>query len=131
MAPKISPVINPMLTPPMNLDHTPLADRNYKIAKRQCDFDLFELHFWFQDNFLDQSDEIQLWQSILPLFVVPQSYHFPEFFLRSQASYLASKRAIIFPNGEILFTIIANSINQMPQVPHCDSLSPFSLKALR
>ena len=61
MAPKTATVINPMLTPPVDLDHIPLADRDYKIVETQCEFDLFKLRCWFPDKYLDQSDEINLW----------------------------------------------------------------------
>jgi len=114
MAPKIktdATVVNPILFPSMDLDHIPLADKDYKIAKTQCEFNLFELHWWFRDTYLDQSNEIGLWQSRLPLFIFPQSYYFPDFLLKFQASYLSSKKAIISLNGEILFTITLNNIN--------------------
>jgi len=65
------------------------------------------------------------------LYLLFPNNSFPEFFLRYQAFYLARKRAIISPNGEILFTIAVDSINKILQIPHCDSLYPFSIEALR
>lgn len=53
-------VVNLMLPPIMDIDHVPLADKDYKIFEKQCQFVLFELHFWFCDTYLDQSDEIGL-----------------------------------------------------------------------
>jgi len=50
MAPKAkldAIVINPMLSPSMDLDYITLANRDYKITKTQFEFDLFELHCWF------------------------------------------------------------------------------------
>lgn len=60
MAPKFSTTMNPMLTPPVDLDHISLADRDYNIAETQCEFDLFELRCWFPNKYLDQFDEINL-----------------------------------------------------------------------
>ena len=116
MAPKSNidaTVVNLMLPPPVDLYHIPLPDRDYKIVETKCEFDLFELRYWFPDTYLDQSDEINLWKSRLPLFVFPQSYYFPKLLLKCHASYLSSKRAIISPHCEILFTITSESINQM------------------
>jgi len=73
---------NLFLPPPVNLDQTPLADKDYLIVELKCKFDFFELHFWFRDTFLYQSDEIGLWESNLPLYLFPQTYHFPKFALK-------------------------------------------------
>jgi hypothetical protein len=69
MAPKVKPVDtseNPMIPPPVDLDHIPLADRDYKVTEPRCEFDFFELHSWMKEIFLDQSDEIGLWESNFP-----------------------------------------------------------------
>lgn len=57
MAPKRktdATVINHMLSHSMDLNHIPLASKNYKIVETECEFDLFELDYWFRDNHLDQ-----------------------------------------------------------------------------
>jgi hypothetical protein len=51
---------NRFLPPLVNLDHIPLADKDYLIVDPKCEFEFFELHFWLKDIFLDQSDEIRL-----------------------------------------------------------------------
>jgi hypothetical protein len=133
MAPKTKSaetVENPFLPPPIDLEHVPLADKDYRVAEPKCEFDFFELHFWLKDIFLDQSDEIGLWESNLPLYMFPQTYHFPEFSLKCQAHYLPSQRAIVSSSGETLFTITPESINQMLQIPRIDSASPFSIEIL-
>jgi hypothetical protein len=58
---------NPILPPPVDLDHIPLMDKDYKITELRCEFDFFKFHSWIKDIFLDQSDEIGLWESNLPL----------------------------------------------------------------
>ena len=61
-----------MLPPTFQLHHIPLVDRDYKIAEEKCEFDLFELYFWFEDNLIDQNDEIGLWECNLPLYIFPK-----------------------------------------------------------
>jgi hypothetical protein len=118
------------LPPPVDLDHIPLADKDYKITEPKCEFDFFELHLWLKDIFLDQSDEIGLWESNLPLYMFPQTFHFLEFALKCQSHYLPSQRAIVSSSGESLFTITPESINQMLQIQRSDPVIPFSIKAL-
>jgi hypothetical protein len=121
---------NPFLPPPVDLDRIPLADKDYLISETRCEFDLAELHSWFRDTFLDQSDEIGLWESNLPLYLFPQVHHFPKFTLKCQAHYLPDKRAIVSSSGETLFTITPESIDQMMQISRVESASPFTLEVL-
>jgi len=51
---------NLILPPSVDLDHIPLADKDYKIIVSRCEFYFFEFHSWLKDIFLDQSDEIEL-----------------------------------------------------------------------
>jgi hypothetical protein len=63
MAPKAKSVEtseNPFLTPPIDLDHIPLVDKDFKITDLKCKFNFFESHFSLKDIFLDESDEIGL-----------------------------------------------------------------------
>jgi hypothetical protein len=56
MAPKSKSVEteeNTFLPPPIDLDHAPLVDKDYRVAEPKCEFNLFELHFWIIDIFLD------------------------------------------------------------------------------
>jgi hypothetical protein len=131
--PKVKPADtseNPMIPPPIDLDHIPLADRDYKVTELRCEFDFFELHSWLKEIFLDQSNEIGLWESNFPLYMFPQTHHFPEFVLRCQASYFPSQRAIASSIGETLFTITSEAIDQMLQIPRNDLATPFSVEAL-
>jgi hypothetical protein len=60
---------NTFLPPPIVLDHISLAEKDYLIVEPKCEFNFFELHFWLKDIFLDQSDEIRLWESNLPFYL--------------------------------------------------------------
>jgi hypothetical protein len=79
MAPKPRPTEgeeNPFLPPPIDLDKISLVDKDRLIADTICDFDFSDLQSWLREVFLDQSDEIGLWESNLPLYLFPQIHHF-------------------------------------------------------
>jgi len=121
---------NPFLPPPVNLDWILLADKDYIISETKSKFDFVELQSWFRDTFIDQSGEIGLWQSNLPLYLFPQVYHFPKFSLKCQAHYLPDQRAIISSSGETLFLISPDAIDQMMQVPKAEPRSPLTIEIL-
>jgi hypothetical protein len=121
---------NPFLPPPVDLDRIPLADKDYLISETRCEFDVAELQSWFKDTFIDQSDEIGLWESNLPLYLFPQVHHFPEFSLKCQAHYLPDQRAIISSSGETFFSITPETIDQMMQVPRAEPRSPLTIEIL-
>jgi hypothetical protein len=121
---------NPFLPPPVDLDKIPLVKKDQLIIDTKCDFDFSDLQSWLKEVFLDQSDEIGLWESNLPLYLFPQIHHFPEFTLKCQAHYIPEQRAIISLSGEILLLITPESIDQMMQIPRDDSASPFNLEIL-
>jgi hypothetical protein len=133
MAPKTKPVEtveNSFIPPPIDLDHVPLANQDYRVAELMCEFDFFKLHFCLKDIFLDQSDEIGLWESNLPLYMFLQTYHFSDFSLKCQAHYLPSQRANVSSSSETMFTITHETINQMLQIPRTDFASPFSIEIM-
>jgi hypothetical protein len=121
---------NPFLPPPVDLDKIPLVDKDRLIAETICDFDFLDLQSWLREVFLDQSDEIGLWESNLPLYLFPQIHHFPEFTLKSQAHYILDQRAIVSSSGDVLFFITPEDIDQMMQIPRANSVSPFDLEIL-
>jgi len=45
---------NPKTSATLDLDHMPLADQYFKIVDTKCEFDLFELHHWLKQNYIDQ-----------------------------------------------------------------------------
>ena len=62
---------NPFLPPPVDLDRIPLVEKDHLIIDIRCEFNFANLHSWLKDVFLDQSDEIGLWESNLPLYLFP------------------------------------------------------------
>ncbi len=61
--------VSPLIHPPIDFHHIPLANRDYKIHETLCEFDLFEMYFWFKDKYINKSDDIQLWESNLPHYI--------------------------------------------------------------
>jgi len=73
---------NHFLPPPVDLEKIPLVDKDRLITNTKYDFDFSNLQSWLREVFLDQSDEIGLSESNLPLYLFPQIHHFPEFTLK-------------------------------------------------
>jgi hypothetical protein len=121
---------NPFLPPPVDLDKIPLVDKDRLIADTICSFDFSDLQSWLREVFLDQSDEIGLWESNLPLYLFPQIHHFPEFALKCQAHYIPDQKAIVSSSGDVLFFITPEDIDQMMQITRAESASPFNLEIL-
>jgi hypothetical protein len=107
---------NPFVPPPVDLDKIPLVDKDRLIADTACSFDFSDLQSWLREVFLDQSDEIGLWESNLPLYLFPQVHHFPEFALKCQAHYVPEQKAIVSSLGDVLFFITPEDIDQMMQI---------------
>jgi hypothetical protein len=121
---------NPFVPPPVDLDKIPLVDKDRLIADTICTFDFSDLQSWLREVFLDQSDEVGLWESNLPLYMFPQVHHFPEFALKCRAHYIPEQKAIISSLGDVLFFITPEDIDQMMQITRPDSVIPFSLEVL-
>ena len=56
-------VSNPLIQPQIDFHHTPLVDKDCKIIETSSQFDLFEIYCWWEEQLIDQSDEIGLWES--------------------------------------------------------------------
>lgn len=123
-------LINPLIPPFVDLDHIPLADRDFKINETQCDYNFLELYCWLEDKHIDKTDEIGLWESNIPHYIFPLTFQALKFTRRCQYYYVPVQRAIIAPTYDILFTITAQSIDQMMLAPDVENVAPFSLEAL-
>ena len=77
MSSKIAIMVNPLQPPVVDIEHTPLADVDYKIADPIVEFNLLDLHKWSFENSLDQVEEVQIWESNLPKYVVPVTHSCP------------------------------------------------------
>ena len=88
----------PLQTPHLDIDHLPLADRDFQIKDTVSPSHLLKLHYWSKDKLLNQNDNNHLWESNFPKYLFPQVYQFPEIILLCQNHYIPSQRAIVSPN---------------------------------
>ena len=102
-----------MTSAALDLDHMPLVDQYFKISDTESEFDLFELHHQLKQNYLDQKYDINLWESLLPMFILPQTHYFPDLVLWCQAIYNPLKRTILAQNEDIPISITPETINEM------------------
>ena len=65
---------NPLQPPIVDVEYTPLADTDFKISDPVTEFNLSELHYWSHEKSIDQADEVFIWESNFPKYVVPQSF---------------------------------------------------------
>jgi len=70
--------VNPLQPHVIDVEQNPLADKDFKISDTVIDFNFLELHFWSHDKFIDQADDILLWDSNLPKYIFPQTFQFLE-----------------------------------------------------
>ena len=88
MASKHTIVINPLQNPIVDVEHTPLADVDYKITDPIIEFNLLDLHCWSLEKYLDQEE------SNFPKYVVPHTHQCPEVIILCQAHYSLDQRDI-------------------------------------
>lgn len=90
--------VRPMQTPHLDIDHLALADRDFQIKDVASPAFLLQLHCWSKDKFLNQNDDIHLWESNLPKYYFAQVNPFPEIIHFYQACYIPCQKAIVTPN---------------------------------
>jgi len=88
---------NPLQSLVANVEHLPLADKDFKIVDTMTDSNLLEVHCWSHDKFIDQVDDIHLWDSNLPKYPFPQTYQCPELIRLRQINYFPNERDIVTP----------------------------------
>lgn len=108
--------IRPATTPHLDIDHLSLADKDFQFKDTVTQENLLRIHWWAKDRFLNHADDIHLWDSNLPKYTFPEIHLFPDIVHFCHACYIPSQRAIIAPNQDFLFSITAESINQMLQI---------------
>ena len=114
----------------VDIEHTPLADIDYKIENPIIEFNLLELHNWSYEKSLDNVEEVQIWESHLPKYVVPVTHSCPKVIILCHHYYMPEQRTIVNANKEVLFTITVESINQMLQLKPNPQAVPLSIEAL-
>jgi len=105
----------PISTPHRDLDHLPLADKDFQIKVISVEESPLKLCCRYRDQYLNNADKIGFWESNLPKYQFPNVHIFPKVVHYCHANYNLTLRAVISPNQTILLTITAKSINEMLQ----------------
>ena len=112
------------------MEQIPLADIDYKIADPIVEFNLLDIHNQCFEKYLDDHEDVHIWESNLPKYVVPLTHPFQEIIRLCHQYYIPEQRAIVNASKEVLFTITAESINQMLQLQLDPQAVPLSIEAL-
>ena len=112
---KSAATVNPLEPPVVVVESLPLTNVDYKIIDPVVEFNLLDIHNWCYEKYLDK-DEIPIWETHFPKYIVPLTHPGQDLIRLCQKYYEPDQRAIINADREILFTIIAESINQMLQL---------------
>ena len=102
----------PLQTPHLDVDHLLFSNRDFNIKDTVSPSHLLKLRCWSKDKFLNQNDDIHIWEINFPKYLFPQVYKFPKIIHLCQLCYIPSQRAIVSPNKQILFTITTNKITK-------------------
>jgi len=98
MASQTSLDVRPLQIPHLDIDHLALADKNFQIKDIASPAYLLKLHYLSKDRFLNQNDDIHLWESNFPKYLFPEVHPFPDIIHFCHACYIPSQRAIVTPN---------------------------------
>ena len=105
----------PITTPHCDLDYLPLTDKDFQIKDLETNKSSLKVYCQCRDNYMNACNTIGLWESNLPRYMLPSVRIFPDIIHQCQANYNPTLRAIMSPNQTILFTITADSINEILQ----------------
>ena len=112
-------VVIPLQPPITTEESNPLIDLDYRIADATLEFDLLEVHNWCQEKFeKKEANDIPVWESNLPKYVVPITHPTQGFIRLCQMHYIPDQRCMANKDSEVLFFITVESINDMLQLIH-------------
>ena len=120
----------PINAPHKDLDYLPLADMDFQIKDLRLSENPLRIFCRCRDNYLNGSDIFGLWESNLPMYLLPSVHIFPELIHYCSAKYDPNQRAVLSPSQNVLFPITAQSINEMLQFQPGQALTPLSMVEL-
>jgi len=119
--------VMPITTPHRDLDHLPLAEKDFQIKDTSFSKSPLKLFCKYRDQYLNHADSIGLLESGLPKYQFPRVHVFLEIVHYCHMNYDPIQRAVRSPDQSILFTITVESINQMLQLQQSQNLTPLSI----
>ena len=112
-------VVRPLQPPVTSKENNPLIYLDYRIANATLEFDLLEVHSWCQEKFEKKvANDIPVWDSNLPKYVVPITHQAQYFIRLCQLHYIPDQICMVNKDSEVLFYITAEAINDMLQLSH-------------
>ena len=99
--------VRPISTPHLDLDHLPLADKDFQIKNTFVHEFPLKLYCQYRDQYLNHADKIGFWESNLPKYQFREVHIFLEIVHYCHENYIPSQRAVMSPNQTVLFTITA------------------------
>lgn len=108
--------IMPITTPHRDLDHLPLENKYFQIKDTSVSKYSLKLFCKYRDQYLNHADLIGLLESGLPKYQFPRVHIFLEIVHYCHMNYDPIQRVVRTPNQSVLFTITAESINEMLQL---------------
>ena len=121
--------VTPLNAPQRELDWQDFADLDYQIsedAPSKCTFHIHLLNE-FRARHRDGTDILGIWESSLPTFKMPQVKQFPDLIYLCASCYDPIQRAVMNPQGEVVFYTTPQAIRDMVQFKTHKKLVPLSL----
>jgi len=121
--------VTPLNAPQRELDWQDLADLDYQIsedAPSKCTFHIHLLNE-LRAKHRDGTDILGIWESSLPIFKMPQVNRFPDLIHLCAACYDPVQRAVLNPQGAVVFYTTPEAIREMVQFKAQRELVPLSL----
>ena len=119
--------VAPLNAPHRDLDYLPLVDRYFQIKDLVLSKNPLQIFFYCRDNYMKGSNIFGLWESNLPMYLLPSVHIFPEIIHYCYANYDPNQRAVLSPSQNVLFPITAQSINEMLQFQPGEALTPLPM----
>lgn len=107
-----------------------MEDKDFQIKDIAIHESPIKLYCRYRDQYLNQADQIGLWESNFPKCQFPEVHIFPEIVHYCHTNYSPSQRAVTSPNQDVLFTNTVESINEMLQLQLGQNLIPISIRDL-
>ena len=122
--------VAPLNAPHRDLDYLPLVDRDFQIKDLVLSENPLRIFCYCRDNYLKGFDIFGLWESNIPMYLLPSVHIFPEIIHYYHENYDPNQRAVLSPSQTVLFPITAQSINEMLQFQPGQALTPLSMGEL-
>ena len=89
-------VVRTLQPPVITEENNPLIDLDYIIADATLEIDLLEIHIWCQGKFEKKvGNDIPVWDSNLPKYVVPITHPAQDFIRLCQMHYIPDQRCMV------------------------------------